>query len=250
MKNKKLTLILILLLIWINTFFLYKIEKIEKKDKFNLSNLYWFDLSSIQWKMFYEYLYFPKIALKWTWNEQTVMADLYNYETINLKINNHNIYFYKNILDYKLNELKDIFDKKTKITNENWISKFNIRWWFVQVKPFNEEFINDKNWKIKWIWFYCFEWQDAPWTLKYKIYSVKDKVLLEVDIDIIWELSYDETQKYVDKFMKNTDSDFDIEKYKEIFFKNWYFEDENKSKEYWINIKNEIEFYKEIVKNS
>ncbi len=226
-----------------------------------IDNINWFNFEYLVWKQVFDISYFLREFVKWIdLNQYWPQYNLHNLDTTLISLEYWKIYVFNNVKNEFIQKYSDVVNWKISLNSKEFekiniywrtdYNIFNVRWWFAQVSPFKQEFIKDKNWKIKWIWFYCFEWQDVPGNLKYKIYSVKDKALLEVDIDVIWDLSSEENQKYIDKFMKNTDSDFDLEKYKEIFFKNGYFQDENKSKEYWINIKNEIEFYKEIVKNS
>ncbi len=247
----------------------------------DFSNLYWFNLSKLDlnkynlkflsfndckwfvndnnkmYKFLYDYnsSYSFIVPCKWKpvifterW-KQNYSLRVYNdwnnslYEAILLKYNNlinKKISF--DSKEFLLLNFSDI-DWKNTIEKNNILNLFTN---FAQIKPFNQEFIKDEKWKIKWIWFYCFEWQDFPWNLKYKIYWVKDKSLMEVDLNIIEEYSWDNFSQTIDK---NT-WDINLENYKKIFFKNGYFEDDSKSQEYWINLKNEIEFYKEVVKNS
>ncbi len=205
----------------------------------------------------YDIWIFSKIQYKWLNQEDYVpYAYLQNFDTIVISLEQWKIYLLNDVKNEFIQKYNDVINwkiwlksKEFEQINTYWRKYnniFNLRWNFAQTKPFNQEFIFDKKWKIKWIWFYCFEWQDIPWNLKYKIYSVKEKALMEVDLNIVEEYSWDNFSQTMDK---NT-WDINLENYKKIFFKNGYFEDDSKSKEYWLNLKNEIEFYKEVVKNS
>ena len=251
---------------------LWKEEKTIIKWWIDLSNIYWFNLNKIFWYNPFTIEIVNKDMLKWLdlklyWPE----LNMYYLNTVSIKRYKEYIYlmqinndYYKKLKEkyQKIIEWKIFLDSEEfeQVENKDWDKNyniFNVRWWFAQTNPINQHFIKDENWDIKWIWFYAFEWNGSfPWSFKYKIYSVKKEAMMEVDIEMynIWKMQ--DTNLWLDWMVKSKiENDsyieyIETEKFKEKYFKKWYFDDWEQWEEYWKEMKQKIEYYEEVVRSS